>query len=177
MKKVIFGLVAIAFISFTGNAQKMSNDQIRTEYAKGMISFVESVRPVYTAGMSFKDFKSKLSVDDTDLTPEGSQLLLSSYTFLANKTSQREILEKGDVRPLMNASLFVINYNKDRGTNVGEQILFGIENSTYLPAGEKARKCKWYQIGCHLSNIFNWIVENAETITSVLITYCQLFRC
>lgn len=173
MKKVLFGFVMLLGLSMsagTGNEEK-----IRNEFANGMVGFVESVKPAYSKGVTFQTFKSKILTDEKGLTVQGDNLLKSAFVFLQNGTTQEEILNKGNVKPMMDAYLFVKEYNEKSRTDKGDLALFGMtsHDDTVLKAIYK--DCKWYQLFCHLSNLLTWLSDHIDEITAIADTYCKYF--
>ena len=142
-----------------------------------MVSFVESVRPAYSDKISFKSFKGKLLNDEIGLTVEGDKLLESAFGFLQNKTTSDEIIKVGNVKPLMDAFVFINDYNTKFKSSKGDFALFGMNSDNDAVLKTPYKTCKWYQIFCHLSNAWNWLVENLETIVHVASVYCQFFPC
>ena len=177
MKKLLFGVMATVLFSFIGNAQKTNENDLRLEFAKRMVSFVESVRPAYSEKISFKTFKAKLLNDEIGLTVQGDKLLESAYIFLQNKTTSDEIIRVGNVKPLMDAFVFVKDYNNRTKSSKGDLVLFGMNSDNDAVLKTPYKTCKWYQILCHLSNVWNWLVDNYDTIISMATSYCQFFPC
>ena len=177
MKKLLFGVMATVLFSFIGNAQKATNNEIRLEFAKNMVSFVESVKPAYSEKISFKTFKAKLLNDEIGLTVQGDKLLESAYIFLQNKTTSDEIIRVGNVKPLMEAFLFINDYNNRTKSAKGDLVLFGMNSDNDAVLKTPYKTCKWYQIFCHLSNAWNWLVENLGTIVLLGNSYCLFFPC
>ncbi|MEW5677400.1 hypothetical protein ABGT15_13900 [Flavobacterium enshiense] len=175
MKKLLFGFVVLLGMSV--NAKEGNEEYIRSEFAKSTISFVESVRPAYSKGITFETFKSKILTDEKGLTVQGNNLLKSAYGFLQNGASQEEILGKGNVKPMMEAFLFVKDFNDKNKSDKGDLVLFGMTSGDDTNLKVAYRDCRWYQVFCHLANFWDWLVDNVDEIIMVYDTYCKIFPC
>ena len=150
-------------------------DYVQSEMKNGMVSFVESVHPIYEKGMDSNDFTNALIGEKNarNITQEGKNLLDKAFVYLDRESSTEEILKVDTGVEMASALLFVKKYNYEKKSEDGDFVLFGNTTGDTFPSDDilsTSRKCKWYQIGCHLSNIWNWLVENHETVLAVLTT-------
>lgn len=168
-------LTLLMALNYSLNAQSTKDrDYVETELRKGMASFVDGVRSIHSKGMSYEEFKIKLVGNDLskNVTKEGDDLLNKAFAYLKEGTSSNEIIKNDSAREMAAAVLFVRNYNDKNRTMDGDAVLFGsVKGGDDFPensAMSAKRDCKWYQLGCHLSNIWNWIKENWETVIAIL---------
>lgn len=136
-----------------------------SESKNGMISFVNEVKRYYDSGMTYNDLKNALDPDSglVNITSIGDELLSEAYYNIVNDVRDEDM---NGVK-IMEALESIIQYNFENGVvrmedidlEAGELWLFGIdENSQILNRGG----CRWYQIGCHLNSIWNWLSTPAS---------------
>ncbi|WP_330444396.1 hypothetical protein [Flavobacterium sp. C4GT6] len=141
-----------------------------TESKNAMISFVEGVTPYYHEGMTFNDFKWSLDPASglEKIKAEGSDLLKKSFSILNKESS----IEDATGIEIMRATEAMIQHNIDLGHKTIDEVdldkdsfwLFGLdpnsvqEDTSFL----KKKGCKWYQIGCHISNVWEWLSSTAN---------------
>lgn len=173
---ITFALVML--VSFNVNAQRTleSSDSqlskkdkafIKSELQKGMASFVESVRPFYRKGANYKEFVKILGAGNSTAMPEvGKSLLKRAHGYLSNGLTGKEILSKDSGKEMGDVLAFVVTYNKSNKTTIGDTVVFGLdkdgENSTFQKSG-----CRWYQVGCHLSNLLRWIEDHWDILMAI----------
>jgi len=188
MKNLISVLI-LSFVMFSANniqAQKNNfSDQeiayIKTEFNKGMASFVESVKPIYKRGMSYSSFKTALiGSHSSSLKTQGDDLLKSAYNYLANSKTRDYIVENDSGKEIAGALKFIYEYDQSTQTNKGNKVLFGnntndsFSSDNILP---KADGCLWWQLGCILTTIIHWISENQQEIIDAIYIICQIIGC
>lgn len=168
-------LTLLMTLNYSLNAQSTKDrDYVETELRKGMASFVDGVRSIHTKGMSYEEFRIKLVGNDLskNVTKEGNDLLNKAFDYVSSGTSSKEIINSGSVKEIAAAVFFVREYNDKNRSSHGDAVLFGsVKGGDDFPensAMSAKRNCKWYQIGCHLSNIWDWIKENWETVIAIL---------
>ncbi len=123
-----------------------------------MISFVQDISNFYKANDSYEDLKRKLDpVNHLDnMHPAANDLLFKAYLHLSNNGNNsdltgEEIMVFFDVM-LKNAQSDGINDVSKVDFTKESLNLWGSDVDN-LAKGS----CKWYQIGCHLSNFWNWL--------------------
>lgn len=182
MKTIIMILLPLLMLGTQAKAQKQSTytkGEVKTELIKSFADFVESVKPFYSKGDSYLDFKLKVLIGnpqaDKSLLPtlpaEGEALLLKAYNYLKAGYSYTEIINKGDFETMGKAAIFMSDKVKSGKTETYAEIaLFGgnstaLETNPMLPTSKKP--CKWYQLWCHLDNVLGegW----GETIIIMII--------
>ena len=178
-------LALVMLVSFNVGAQEseLSKEQISNvekELRNGMNSFVKSVQPYYKKGMSFSSFKFALVGRGTkSTTKEGDALLNKAYDYLVKRTSSEEILSSDSGKEIAAALVFVHKNNVQNKSSNGDLVLFGNPTGdTYPESLSKVDGCRWYQIGCHLSNVWEWLVGGgADEILTIYNILCQIIGC
>jgi hypothetical protein len=186
---VIMTLVMILSMNMYGQSKKFNEKEVnylKSEFRQGMANFVEGVKPFYRKGMSLDEFKAALVGENIkDITNEGNELVKKAYEYLVGSTSYSEI-EKGDSgKEIAAAFVYVKKYNIINKTQDGDAKLFGgsVDNDFAKSVSSK-RKCRWYQVGCHLSNVWDWLSGDpdgngqtgAEELLDVLTTILAIWN-
>lgn len=93
------------------------------------------------------------------LPPEGEAMLQKAYEYLSKGYSATSIASKDNGKTIGNAAVFMYNYQqKNSKSSISTEVaLFGgnlkaLENNPIADASRK--KCKWWQLLCHLQSIF-----------------------
>lgn len=123
-----------------------------------MISFVQGISEFYESGDTYEDLKSKLDPVNNleDMHPAANTLLFRAYNHLdsGESTEQLNGLE------LMQVFEIMLLNAKQRGVeNLGEMDL-ELESLELWGSSVQnlaKRKCKWWQLGCHVSNLWAWL--------------------
>ena len=138
------------------------------ETRSAMASFVAEVGTYYQTGDTYNDLKASLDPVNhlSNMTSKGDDLLQQAYQYLVNNTDEEDmngaklmiafhqILERAyemDVKDL-----------EDVDFEEGSMWLFGLDENNLLMQPSLAGGCKWYQLGCHLSSIWNWLTSTAN---------------
>lgn len=186
--------VLVMLISFSAFAQQKNLsdkdvEYVKSEFRKGMTSFVESIKPIYKSGMSYSAFKgSLLGESSTAITNEGDALLLKAYNYISKSAPSGYILKYESGKELAAAFRFVKLYNVENKSEKGDLILFGNTTgdtfqSEVILNGEG--DCRWYQIGCHLVSIWDWLTSDPDgdgntplsDLLDAIATLCQILGC
>lgn len=171
MKKLIFGLITTFMLNFVGYSQndysidKLTNEEVRIELAKGFISFNQSVESVFKESESLEDFKKKLCGSGLDkITSVGDKLLDKSYKTLKEGTTKESILKEYKGKEMAEVATFLLV------NNVDDAYIFGGSPNSDKSSEVAARECRWYQVGCHLGNFWNWLTSpgNLDKVKKVL---------
>lgn len=178
MKKYNFFLVFIfLFVSKTLFAQNYDEKLLRADLEQGVVSFVHAVKPAYVEGADITSFEiaviGKKNLET--ITKEGKTLLDKTYNLLVRHASDEEI-KKEAIKEFAGATKFVLEHIKDgKATPEDDKAyiaLFGGDesglNATLKSENAQGRPCKWYQVGCHLSNVWGWIKGNGSTVKTIL---------
>lgn len=140
-----------------------------------MASFVEGVKTYYKKGTSYEDFtKSLVGEGAGKMTEEGDAMLKKAYNYLSKGTPQKEIADKDSMIEIAAAAVFISQYNAKHKTSYGESVLFGNPTLDTFPTNNlmksnSARKCRWYQVRCHLQSIFG--ESGGNTLTNALVQF------
>lgn len=160
---------------FVGNAQRVSQEEARVQFAKTMVELVKDVSPYYKKGLSYNDFVIIISNGGTGPynpipTEEGNNLLKKAHDFLSKGTSSDEILRNYDGIELAKVSNLIKDTKTtfEAGTKIfGEKFMKESKYSTDLQR-TAAWPPKW------LVSAWNWIWDNHEEIISII---CMFFNC
>lgn len=177
MKRLKQTLLIIVFMSsLVGVAQKSHTEaSVKDALKQGFAEFVDNLRPAYSNGDTYKEFKDKVffgvvNPPNYTLPPvpaEGENLLRKGYQFLVANYSSRQLLEKADYKTFGKAILYINNYSNNNNKSVqdAEVALFGgnsqlMNNNALLTSNRGV--CKWWELWCHLDQIFGG--GNGQTI-------------
>ncbi|MEO5776512.1 MAG: hypothetical protein ABIQ27_06385 [Flavobacterium sp.] len=168
MKNLLFGLIATVLFAFNGNAQKLTQEDVRLQLAQGMSDFTSSLKPAFDKTSNVEDFKKTITGRWYSKMPkEGNDLLNASYKLLSNKTTQEEILKSYNGKEMAVAALYVDNLSK-QGVKTDGSELFGGSTGDFNPySNTVTAKCRWYQLSCWIKEIFGEL--GGETIMHEII--------
>lgn len=157
MKNLVSTFVVL-FFSFSAFAQKeISREQVRLALAESMVSFVESLRPEFTPGMTYSQFQTAL-VQNSKPTLEGAALLRKAHEYLSTKTSNAAILQNYSATEMASVygKMEAIKANKGK---VEGQDIFSMSGDSVLnknaPIG--SIKCRWYDLPCHFVKLYLYL--------------------
>ena len=155
MKNLLLGLVATVLFAFNANAQKITQESVRLQLAKGMSDLTVSLKPAFDKTTNVDDFKKTIAGSwYSKITKEGNDLLNASYKLLSSKTSPEEILKNYNGKEMAAAALYVDNLSK-KGIKTDGSELFGGKTGDFNPyASTVTAKCRWYQLSCWIKEIF-----------------------
>ncbi|RXR20946.1 hypothetical protein EQG63_03135 [Flavobacterium amnicola] len=156
MKKLLFGLIAIIGVTFTSNAQIKTKDDARLASAKTFVSFKKQLTEAYLKSTDYSSFEKNLC-GNWNNTKEGKYLLNEVYTYFKNKTSDEKIIASYDGIGMAKALQFQQDIYTKNPKSDGSELFGGpSDNSTTSsnPTSKVAYPCRWYQLSCHLNQIF-----------------------
>jgi hypothetical protein len=155
MKNLLLGLIATVLFVFSGNAQKVTQEDVRLQLAQGMVDFTKSLELAYEKSDGVEEFKKIVTGCWYSKMPEeGNNLLDAAYKLLSNKTNEEEVLKKYNGKEMAAAALYVDNLSK-KGIKTDGSELFGGTTGDFNPyANMVMAKCRWYQLGCWIKEIF-----------------------
>lgn len=171
MKNLLLGLIATVLFSFNANAQKTQED-VRLILAKGMVDFTNSLKPAFDKSATFDGFKRTVTGNwYPKITNEGNNLLNAAYKLLSKKTSQEDILKNYNGKEMAVAALYIDSLSK-KGTKTDGTELFGGTTGDFNPyANTVVAKCRWYQLGCILKDIFG--DTGGQVILDAIVTFLE----
>jgi hypothetical protein len=153
------------------NTPTYDQNTLRVELENGMVSFVNSVKFAYTSGISETAFKTALIGNKNlqTIPAVGNELLNKTYALLAINANEQQIKQQG-LREFAQATIFVLEYTQNNNLQINSErasvALFGgdAEELNSRLTEDLRKKCKWYQFGCHLGNLWAWIKNNPKTV-------------
>jgi|SRR5690554_3306105 len=166
MKKVIFGLIAIVFMSVNANAQEISKEEARVYAAKTVINFKNSLKSTFDNSRDFEDFirNSTGPYNPTTIPNEGRELLRVAYDFLSENKSDNAIISTYSGKEIANAFAFL-----QKNPTYEESQLFGFKTGEMKSSGKGGPNadfelalsfeddsmggCRWWQIRCHFQEV------------------------
>ena len=82
MKKLLFGIIATVLFGFTGNAQKVTEEEVRVQMATSMSQLVDQCRDTYAKNMDYEEFINKTFEGNKIETQAGNNLMKKAFEFL-----------------------------------------------------------------------------------------------
>lgn len=168
MKNLLFGLIAMVLFSFNGNAQKVTQENVRLQLAKGMVDFTNTLKPAFEKSRNVEEFKKIITGNwYSKISKEGDDLLNVTYQLLSNRTSNEEILKNYSGKEMAAAALYVDSLSK-KGVKTDGSELFGGTTGDFNPYPNTTQaRCRWYQLSCILKEIFG--DEGGQAVLSAII--------
>jgi hypothetical protein len=167
MKKILL-LIGI-FITINSFAQKqMTKEEVKTVFANGMVKMVNDLKPYYNSLQTSTNFKATVNGADIPLS-SGTALLDKAFLYLQNSTSDAEILNTFSGKEMADAvvswkSILDVNSNSEGSEVFGKTTnANGGNNSASREGG-----CRWYQIGCMIEWLNNWVSANWSWLSQLL---------
>jgi hypothetical protein len=155
------------------NSAKTAGDSIKidtifvvNESRNATINFNKEIKAFYKDGMTYNDLKQALDPTNSlsNMTPQGNALLFEAYTNIINKVSDNDMNGFKMVEALQFIAASQLKsgvvFAKDVNFESGSKELFGLDASYSTTA--RAGGCKWYQVGCLLTSLWNWLAADAN---------------
>jgi hypothetical protein len=166
MKKVLFSFLCFLLLGFSQlRAQEINAETVKKEIEDGLISFVSSVKDESKGHTNnYEEFRLHLIGEKNveTITEEGNALLSKTYKLIVEDASEKAIINDG-MKEFAGAFKFMLSSEignlKNANLEEASIKLFG-GNESKVSAEKKEKKCKWYQIGCHLSNLWSWLMSD-----------------
>lgn len=172
MKKMLFGLIATVMLSVSANAQTITNEDLRLQLSKSMVSLVNDLKPNYKSGMTYKDFTNVILAGNTNSTipTTGDNLLRKAHSFLEKNTTENEILKTYNGQEMADAYYFL---KDSKDAKEGAIKVFGNEIIEKTKFGQnmldsRVACCKW------LSNAWNWVWGHKDEIIEIICLFTTL---
>ena len=153
---MLFGLIATVMFSISGNAQIETKEDARLAAAKTFVSFKNQLSQAFNASSDYASFE-KTVCGKWQNTIDGRYLLNEAYNHLKNKTSDEKIIESYDGVGIAKALKFQQDALTKNPKSTGSELFGGPGDGTtgnYNPVGREPYPCKWWQLNCHLDQIF-----------------------
>ena len=153
MKNIFTAMLFCLFSAMVVGQSKSSQENTRVILASAMVSFVDSVKPAYTAHMSYEAFQNLLT-GNARPTTEGATLIRQAHDFLSKKYSNQAILDSYSGLEIAVAYLKLKSLNDGKKTTSSED-LFSSTTGNFNPYQNKKPRpesCYWYEMTCHIGN-------------------------
>ncbi|RDK89091.1 hypothetical protein [Marinirhabdus gelatinilytica] len=177
-------LILIFLLSTTyGVAQeKYTEASVTNALKENFVVFVENVRPAYTKGDNYAEFKRGVLVGTSKppnytLPPipiEGENLLKEAYRVLVANYSPNQIMQGSNFKLVGKAVLYINDQTQKKSVADAEAALFGgndylLNNNVILNSSRG--ECKWWELWCHLNQVFGsgGGAQILQTIVTIII--------
>lgn len=152
MKKLIKGLT-LGLVMLGSFAFGQTAEDARVSFAKEIVVMRANTKDAYTTSKSYDEFKVRLLNSTQVNTQEGEKLLSVLYNYHKSNTDDKKIIESYGGVEVANAFARLQIINKETGSQNDGQILFSTGTIT-AKAADGGYPCKWYQVRCHLVELF-----------------------
>ncbi len=94
MKKIIFSIIATAFVFLQANAQiKQLNEKERLNAAKAILTFTQGLKSAYVVNDTFESFQQKVC-DTKTISVDGIIVLKKGFYYIKNNSTDESILKE-----------------------------------------------------------------------------------
>jgi hypothetical protein len=171
--KNLFKLASVLLILFGifafGQDQKQSQentaltrDETRLKLATVMAETKDNLSIVYSSGMTYETFRSKvLGRSGAAVTQEGEALLTKAYNYLKAGTSNNQIINSDSGIEMGQALIKADKLGNDGsglfstpGSSDIPKLDINFQTHQHEAKGSSLAGCKWYQLGCWIDEIF-----------------------
>jgi len=170
--KNLFKLASVLLILFGifafGQDQKQSQentaltrDETRLKLATVMAETKDNLSIVYSSGMTYETFRSKvLGRPGSAATQEGEVLLTNVYNYLQTGTPSSQIIksDNGAVMSLVLAKLDKLGLSNGHALfstgSDASKLDINFQSRQTQSKGSTIAGCKWYQLACWIDEIF-----------------------
>lgn len=174
-----FILTFIAFLMLSGNAFGQTKN-VESDLREGKVSFVTSLGEYYEVGMTYMSFKTKVigKSNLSNITKEGDALLNESFDLLKSNANTKTIYQSSFKK--FGEAIILATKLDPKNHELGFIQVFGSEkyfssNSYEVHSLDQvdcaitdlAVKCRWWQLKCHLQEIFG--EDGGNTIINVIV--------
>ena len=152
---MLFGLIATVMLSVSGNAQIETKEDARLAAAKTFVLFKNQLSEAFNKSKDYTSFEKNVCGEWRN-TNEGKYLLNEAFNHLLNKTADEKIIATYDGIGLVKALKFQKDALTKNPKSSGSELFGGPGDDTsgnYNPTS-KGYPCRWWQIKCHLNQIF-----------------------
>ena len=126
-----------------------------------------SVKPLSYTIQSNLNFNDKLKLSELRVE-KAITVFDSNFVFTKGQKQSININLKGDDIKKIGETSSVNLFGGDAE---------GLQNSNSIMGRNEESGCRWYQIGCHLNNLWDWIVDHQGGIKTVvaIVAYVAMF--
>lgn len=166
---MLLGLIATVLISFSSNAQIETKEDARLAAAKTFVTFKNQLLQAFNSSNDYTSFELNLCGKWKN-TIEGKFLLNEAYNHLKNKTSDDKIIATYDGIGIAKALKFQQDALEKNPKSSGSELFGGPGDGTtgnYNPVSRDGYPCRWWQIKCHLGQIFGEEAGNLILTTGI----------
>lgn len=155
MKKIALVIIALLLSIFNSQAQNRNQEEIRRQLAQAMVDLTNSLILAFEKSDNVEEFKKTITGCWYRAIPrEGNDLLNTAYELLSNKTTKEEILKNYNGKEMALAVLYVDNLSNKEVKTDGSELFGGITGDFNSYSNLVLGQCRWYQMCCWLSKIF-----------------------
>lgn len=165
--------------------QSLTESSVKSALVNNFAEFVESVSVFYSSGDTYLQFKKKVLLGSPTqqaktalptLPSQGENLLKRAYYYLSNGLGSSAVVNNNDYITFGEAILYLQNFRKNNKCDfeTAEVSLFGgnssiLTNNAILKSNKAG--CKWWQLWCHLEEIFGSQIGNQilEALVTILL--------
>ena len=168
---MLLGLVATVMCITIGHAQFKTKEDARLGAAKTFVSFKNQLSQAFNNSKDYSSFEKNVC-GNWQNTIEGRFLLNEAYNHLKNKTSDDRLITTYDGIGIAKALKLQQELLAKNPNSTGSELFGGPGDTSignYNPVGKAAYPCRWWQINCHLSQLFG--EEAAGEIISIGIKF------
>ena len=156
MKKLVFCILAILLCGYNVDAQNKNQEALRLQLAQGMVALTSSLNLAFENSDNLEEFKKTVTgCWYPEITREGNDLLSAVYELLIKKFSKEEILKNYNGKEMALALLYIDNLSKNRIKTDGSELFGGKTGDFNSYSNLIDAQCRWYQICCWISKIFD----------------------
>jgi len=153
---MLFGLIATVMLSVSGNAQIETKEDARLVSAKTFVLFKNQLSEAFNKSKDYASFEKNVCGEWRN-TNDGKYLLNEAFNHLKNQTSDEKIITSYDGIGIAKALKFQQDVLTKNPKSSGSELFGGPGDYTagnYNPIEKGAYPCRWWQIKCHLNEIF-----------------------
>lgn len=168
---MLFGLIATVMLSVSGNAQTITKEEARIAAANTFISFKNQLSQAYNNSSDYSSFEKNVC-GKWQNTANGKFLLNEAYNCLKNKTNDDNIIKNYNGIGIANALKFQHDALEKNPKSTGSELFGGPGDGTtgnYNPLAREPYPCRWWQLNCHLNQIFGEEIAEVITETAIVI--------
>lgn len=156
MTKLVFGIIALALFTFSGNAQNKNQENLRLQLAQAMGDLTNSLNLAFENSDNVEEFKKTVAgCWYPEIPREGNDLLNAVYELLSNKVPKEEILKSYNGREIALAVLYIDRLAKKGIKTDGSELFGGRTGDFNSYSNLIVAQCRWYQLCCWLPKVFD----------------------